>query len=131
LELAHGAQNIEFTDWLDDRQLQQKLGHAIATLYIPEDEDFGMSAVESMAAGKPVITVAEGGLLETQIDGETGLLLPPNPNPQEIAQAVLWLTPERALAMRTACEQRASDFTTDRFLDAFQLSIRLAVGRTE
>lgn len=131
LALAQGAPNIEFTDWLDDRQLQQKLGHAIATLYIPEDEDFGMSAVESMAAGKPVITVAQGGLLETQIDGKTGLLLPPNPSPQDIAQAVQWLTPERALAMRTACEQRASEFTIDQFLDAFQRSIHLAVGRSE
>jgi glycosyltransferase involved in cell wall biosynthesis len=34
-------------------------------VYIPVDEDFGMSPVESMAAGKPVIGVQEGGLWET------------------------------------------------------------------
>jgi glycosyltransferase involved in cell wall biosynthesis len=48
----------------------------MATLYVPHAEDFGMSPVESMSAGKPVIGVAEGGLLETMIHGETGILIP-------------------------------------------------------
>jgi len=39
------------------------------------DEDFGMSPVESMACGTPVIGVDEGGLKETIIDGKTGKLI--------------------------------------------------------
>ena len=38
-------------------------------------EDFGMSAVESMQAGKPVIGVAEGGLLEIITDNKMACFL--------------------------------------------------------
>ncbi len=37
-------------------------------------EDFGITPVEAMAAGKPVIGFAKGGLAETVIDGKTGIL---------------------------------------------------------
>ena len=50
-----------------------------------------------MAAGKPVIGVAEGGLLETILDGETGILVRANPGPQHVAEAVRAMTPERGL----------------------------------
>ncbi len=113
--LAEGANNIRFTGWLDDQQLRNLVGHCIATLYIAKDEDFGMSPVESMAAGKPVIGVAEGGLLETLRDGETGHLIPPPPRPQHIIEAVRRMTPERATLMRRACEQRAERFTKASF----------------
>ncbi len=63
------------------------MGGARASIYIPRDEDFGMSPVESMAAGKPVIGVAEGGLLETIVHGETGWLLPAEPSVEQIVEA--------------------------------------------
>ncbi|ADE16682.1 glycosyl transferase group 1 [Nitrosococcus halophilus Nc 4] len=115
--MAEGARNIHFVGWPGQDQLSALLGNAIATLYIPKDEDFGMSPVESMAAGKPVIGVAEGGLLETIIDGETGLLMPPNPTPMEIISAVQTLTPKRALEMREACERQARRFNKEIFLE--------------
>ncbi len=37
-------------------------------------EDFGLVPVEAMAAGKPVIALAEGGVLETVVEGKTGVL---------------------------------------------------------
>ncbi len=52
--------------------MRRWVGGARAVIYLPVDEDFGMSPVEAMAAGKPVIGVAEGGLLETVLPGETG-----------------------------------------------------------
>jgi glycosyltransferase involved in cell wall biosynthesis len=39
------------------------------------DEDFGMTPIEAMAAGKPVIAVKEGGYLESVVDGVTGMLV--------------------------------------------------------
>jgi glycosyltransferase involved in cell wall biosynthesis len=124
MTLARGARNIKFTNWVNDEELMRLIGHSTATLYIPEDEDFGMSAVESMAAGKPVIAVSEGGLRETMIHGETGFSLPADPTPAEIAQAVRQLTPDRAATMRAACTERAQFFSTQRFLDAFQIALR-------
>jgi glycosyltransferase involved in cell wall biosynthesis len=41
---------------------------------VPGIEEFGITAVEAQAAGRPVIAAAAGGALETVLDGETGLL---------------------------------------------------------
>ncbi|QSA96823.1 glycosyltransferase [Methylococcus sp. EFPC2] len=115
--LARSAPNIKFVGWSNDASLAELIGHARACIYIPLDEDFGMSAVEAMAAGKPVIGVAEGGLRETIVDGSTGFLLPANPGVYEIAASVRALTPSVALAMRHACEERAITFDQSTFLE--------------
>ncbi len=115
--LAKNASNIHLTGWLDETQLAALVGNAIATLYLPKDEDFGMSPLESMAAGKPVIGVAEGGLLETMIPEQTGLLLESQPSIEAICQAVESMTPQRALKMREACQAQAQRFRTEVFLD--------------
>ena len=115
--LAAGAANIAFTGWTSDRQLLDLVGRARAAIYIPEDEDFGMSPVEAMAAGKPVIGVAEGGVLETVVDGETGLLLPPKPGVEALVEAVERLDGERALAMRGACETGAAAYAAPVFVE--------------
>jgi len=115
-QLAQGAKNIEFTGWLDDAALQKLIGQAIATIYIPQAEDFGMSPVESMAAGKPVIGVADGGLLETIVPQQTGLLLPAQPHEHDLMSAVESLDKHTAIAMRAACEVRASHFSQENFL---------------
>gem|GEM_PF-627248 len=68
-KIAEGAPNIEVLGWIGEEHLCNLIGRCIATIYIPMDEDFGISPVESMAAGKPVIGVQEGGLLETVGEG--------------------------------------------------------------
>lgn len=113
--LAGNAPNIRFTSWQTDGELAQLIGGARASIYIPRDEDFGLSPLESMAAGKPVIGVAEGGLLETVQDGETGLLLPADPGVEAVADAVLRMDAPRAQSMRRACEARAALFARERF----------------
>jgi glycosyltransferase involved in cell wall biosynthesis len=40
-------------------------------------EEFGITAVEAQAAGRPVLAARGGGALETVIDGQTGLLAQP------------------------------------------------------
>jgi glycosyltransferase involved in cell wall biosynthesis len=116
-KLAGQRENILFTGLVTEEKLRDLTGNAIATIYIPRDEDFGMSPVESMAAGKPVIGVREGGLLETIVHGETGILLSPEINSEELIDAVSALTPACALQMRRACEERAQLFSQDLFLD--------------
>jgi glycosyltransferase involved in cell wall biosynthesis len=118
--LAAGAPNIAFLGWISDDQLRDLIGRAIATIYVPSDEDFGMSPVESMAAGKPVIGVAEGGLRETIVDGETGTLLQPGFTSDDLAHAVCQITPDKALGMRPACEARAELFSRDRFIQGMR-----------
>ncbi len=119
---------IHFTGWQTDEQLRRWIGNAIATLYIPMNEDFGMSPVESMAAGKPVIGVAEGGLLETILNGQTGILLPEEPVTHYIIEAVRQLTARRALTMRPACEARARSFSRDIFIDRMRTILKDSGG---
>jgi glycosyltransferase involved in cell wall biosynthesis len=116
-KLSNGAPNIIFVGWSHDEALIDLIANALACIYIPLDEDFGMSAVEAMAAGKPVIGVAEGGMLETVLDGKTGILLPPNPDVEKIAVAVRDMTAWLALSMRDRCEKRAMDFSEKLFLE--------------
>lgn len=114
--IASAASNITFTDWVDDGQLATLVGNAIACIYIPRDEDFGMSVVEAMAAGKPVIGVSEGGLKESIIHEQTGLLISADPAVDEIVSAVQKMSPSLALSMREDSIQRAQLFDEQRFL---------------
>ena len=117
-ELAEGADNIEIRGWVDEQVLHELLATCIATIYIPRDEDFGMSPVESMASGKPVLGVAEGGLLETVVPGETGVLLPADEIfPDTLCQAVSKFSTTAAMDMQESCRQRASMFSKELFLE--------------
>ncbi len=115
--LAGNAANIRFAGWTDEETLLALVGNCIATLYLPVEEDFGMSPVESMSAGKPVIGVQEGGVAETVLHGRTGLLLPPSPSPADVIAAVRTMTPELALTMRTACRCRAAEYDERLFVE--------------
>lgn len=116
-KIAANHSNISFTGWVSQHNKIELVGNAIATIYVSIDEDFGISPVESMAAGKPVIGVDEGGLRETVIHSETGVLLKGVLTEERIVEAVTRMHPKRAEAMRTSCENRAAIFSTQRFDD--------------
>lgn len=64
--------NIEFLGYVDEQRLQTLYSEAEALIF-PQLEDFGITPLESMASGRPVIAFEQGGALDTVIDGETGL----------------------------------------------------------
>lgn len=110
-------QNITVAGFVTNQELQDLVGNCISGIYIPENEDAGITQCEIMSAGKPVIGVAEGGLLETVIDGQTGVLIPANPVVQDLITAVQNLTPEIALKFRNASEFQAKQFDSKIFFD--------------
>lgn len=116
-KIAAGHGNIQVLGWISDEELLRYLGHCLATIYIPIREDFGMSPVESMVAGKPVIGVAEGGMLEVIEDGKNGVMLSPDFTIDDIVSAVRAMTPEKAAAMEAACYETAKRFTEERFIE--------------
>ncbi len=64
--------NIEFLGKVSDEEKKRLLANCRAFIH-PQEEDFGISAVEAMAAGRPVIAYRVGGALETVKENETGL----------------------------------------------------------
>ena len=71
LRTAHPE--AEFLGRAGDEELAGLYASARAVL-VPSMEEFGITAVEAQAAGRPVIAAAAGGALETVIDGQTGRL---------------------------------------------------------
>ena len=110
-ELAKWCENIEFKTLPWNIGFTDYVGNCIATIYIPIDEDFWMSPVESMAAGKPVLWINEGWLKETIIDKKTWVLI----KAWAEVDAVIFLTPELCLAMKEDCEARAKEFSLEEF----------------
>ena len=63
--------NIEFLGSLTDGEVKEYYSHALAFI-APQEEDFGITPVEAMASGRPVIAYNKGGLKETVVEGLTG-----------------------------------------------------------
>jgi glycosyltransferase involved in cell wall biosynthesis len=94
-------------------------------LILPAAEDFGMTAVEAQAAGRPVIAFGEGGALESVIPGQTGLFFA-HQTPDSLIAAIrtfetgTWL-PELAIA-------NAARFDRRRFLEQIETEVRIAIA---
>ncbi len=67
--------NVEILFWTDDQKLRELYSECKGFITTARDEDFGMTPVEAMACGKPVIAPNEGGYKETVINGTTGILI--------------------------------------------------------
>ena len=65
----------EFLGRIDDIELAALYSRAKA-LVMPNVEEFGITAVEAQASGRPVIAADGGGARETVLDGQTGLFFP-------------------------------------------------------
>lgn len=78
--------SVRFLGRLDDIETTRHYAGCRALIF-PGEEDFGITPLEAMACGKPVIALAKGGALETVIDGETGILFTES-TPESLIQAV-------------------------------------------
>ncbi len=79
----------------------------------PWYEPFGLTPLEGMACGRPVVGSAVGGITYTIADGETGLLVPPR-DPNALAERLhqLLIEPERCIQMGQAARVRVEqEFT--------------------
>lgn len=65
--------NIEFVGRVSEAQKADLLAHARAFLH-PQVEDLGITPLEAMASGRPVIAYGVGGATETVIPNKTGIL---------------------------------------------------------
>jgi len=101
---------ISFTGRLTDRAVADVMQSARA-LVVTSVEEFGIAAVESQGAGRPVFARRAGGALETVIDGVTGCFW--SGGPDELAGAVAAF--DEAAVDPEACVASAARFNTASF----------------
>ena len=71
-KISEGRKNIEFLGRINDTEKAELFSKCKAFLH-PQDEDFGITPVEAMAAGRPVIAYKKGGATETVKENLTGV----------------------------------------------------------
>jgi glycosyltransferase involved in cell wall biosynthesis len=113
LEAARAAAgpDAEFLGFVPDEELGDLIAGARALLF-PGAEDFGIVPVEAQAAGVPVIAYGVAGVLDSVIDGETGVFFSEQ-TPEALAAAILAFE-DLALDER-AIRDNARRFAPERF----------------
>jgi glycosyltransferase involved in cell wall biosynthesis len=71
---AMAGSTIEFVGEVSESEKWKLFSGARAYIFPSDNEDFGIVSVESQACGCPVIGFRSGGIAETVIDGQTGVL---------------------------------------------------------
>ncbi len=100
------GKNIEFLGLVSDEKLADLYSNAQACIF-PQEEDFGIVPLESMASGRPVIAYRAGGAMETIVENKTGMFFDEQ-NPESLQAAIerfdkIQFNPE-------ICRKRAEEF---------------------
>lgn len=117
------TKNIEVISWVPDDELKKLYAECKCLIATTKDEDFGMTVVEAMASGKPVIAANQGGYRETIIDGENGILID-KINYKKIISAVKKINEKNSEDYRIKCMNRAKIFDIRNFTNSIKNKIR-------
>jgi glycosyltransferase involved in cell wall biosynthesis len=117
----------EYVVFTGERMDVPAILHDVDVLVLPsEAEGLGLVLLEAMAAGKPVVASAVGGIPEIVIDGETGFLVQPG-SPGALAERICSLLEDPQLAARMGehglQRQRrmfSADSMVERILDVYR-----------
>ncbi|MEK6889063.1 MAG: glycosyltransferase [Nanoarchaeota archaeon] len=114
--------NVEILHWIDQKKLIKLYSECKGFITTSYKEDYGMTPVEAMASGKPVIAPNEGGYKETIINGKTGLLIN-DINTEKLINAIKTIgkKPEK---YKNACLKQAKKFDTKRFIEKIKEEIK-------
>ena len=89
---AQAGPTVEFLGRLGDEGVREEYRRALAVI-LPGEEDFGIVPVEAQACGRPVVALGRGGVLDTVVDGENGVLFA-EPDARSLAGALERVTRE-------------------------------------
>jgi glycosyltransferase involved in cell wall biosynthesis len=106
-KMAAGDQRIQFLGFVNDKDLIDYYANALAILFIPYDEDYGLITIEAMKSSKPVITFTDsGGSNEFVKNGINGFSV--DPNPIALAEKIDYLSLNRGEAREMGVSARSS-----------------------
>ncbi len=113
--------NVTFAGRVSDDDLATRFAAAPCVVAPAYQEDYGLTAIEAMAVGKPVVVCTDGGGLTELVEHErTGLVV--DPTPAAIAAAIERLTTDTDLAAELGANgrDRAAELTWERAADEFR-----------
>jgi glycosyltransferase involved in cell wall biosynthesis len=111
--------NVTILGEVSEEKLIDLYSRCRAFLCTAVDEDFGLTPLEAMASGKPVVAVDEGGFKET-VTPETGVLIRPDVDAIIKAVSAVGTDPEK---YRNACIARAQEFDISRFSKLLKIAV--------
>ncbi len=123
------AERVEILGFVAHPALSHLLAQASIVVQPSRTEGIPLAALEAAHAGRPVVAARVGGFPELVIDGETGLLVPPE-SPRAVAEAIRQLIrdPDGARRMGANARRRAREsFKWSDYVDAYDERLR-AVG---
>ena len=108
------AGKVKFLGFLSQKELAMKMRSwdVVVVPSIEESESFGVIALEASASGKPVVASLIGGLRETVIDGETGIMFEPK-NDKDLYEKLLLLYKDESIRSRLGRDGRV--FVEDKY----------------
>jgi glycosyltransferase involved in cell wall biosynthesis len=119
---AVAGKNVEVLGYQSNEVLRDLMRRARAFVFAAE-EDFGITPVEAMACGTPVIAFGRGGATESVSDGETGLFFDA-PSVASIVDAVERFERSRDQFEPSVIRKRSEFFSPERFRSQFEALIQ-------
>lgn len=116
---ALAGPTIRFTGRISEQEREDLFAHCRGFVF-PGEEDFGITPLEAMAAGRPVVAYAAGGALDTVVDGVTGRFFH-TPDAAALAAAVARTHTESYDAQ--AIRRHAEQFSREQFLKRMRACI--------
>ena len=126
--LATGTGNVQVLGRVDNDELRE-LYRGARFLVQPGVEDFGISAVEALACGTPVVALGTGGVRDIVVDGEHGVLYRPAADADALATAID--KSERIRFNLLNLRRRAEGFAPARFVAGLQKLIAAPAALAE
>lgn len=113
-ELKKTAQkNIKFAGFQNDKSLINYYNNCRAFI-MPQEEDFGLTPVEAMSFGKPVLALHRGGALEIVQEGISGEFFD-DPIPEALADGIRRLNDNFSKYDAGIIKQQAQRFSSEKF----------------
>lgn len=112
---------VEVLGRKSDAEVKRYMQECKAFIF-PSEEDFGITPVEAMAAGKPVIAYKKGGVMETVIDGITGVFFR-DQNVRGMESAIAQFYEIEHEFEPSIIRKRAEEFSREKFLNDLKKTI--------
>jgi len=110
--------SVEFTGQLDEAKKNEQLRRAHFLVHTSVREGWGLNVIEANAMGAPAIVYPVGGLVDSTLNNETGLVTR-DETPEAVAETALNIlrTPEKYDFLRVGAWNRSKTFAWDKVVE--------------